>query len=314
MPAPGSSGSCHSVSASTACMSRGRARARSPIDGPRHDRVDGRLVELEFDPVQGEVGLGFGKRRALGLEEDRSQVVCAKRIERTDGREPAHELFAEPIADKVLGRQIFGDDPPGSVLPPSPRGAEAKARPFLQASLGDPLDAFEGTGRDDEQAPRVEAIGRVVPLNRHVRSVEEREQIHLRTVAADVETKNIVVALELVDFIEQDDPALGTLDVTPSRLQELGQDVFGLLADVATLHQCRRGDVHERDPEEPPRALIKSVLPTPVGPISSTRPGRGGTPLSVAADSSRKWRYNAAATARVALVWPTTCRPASAII
>ena len=125
--------------------------------------------------MQGVVGLGLGERRASGLQEDLSQVAGVQRIERTDDREPAHELLAQAVAHEVIGGHVLGDEPLGCDLPQRPRGSEAEARPFLQASLDDAVDALERPRRDDEQAPRVEAMGLVVPMNRYVRPVEERE-------------------------------------------------------------------------------------------------------------------------------------------
>ena len=66
-------------------------------------------------------------------------------------------------------------------------------------------------------------------MNRHVRPVEEREQIDLGGITADVKTNNVIVALELVDLIQQDDPMLGTVDVVAGRVKSWDRRSSGFL-------------------------------------------------------------------------------------
>jgi len=53
------------------------------------------------------------------------------------------------------------------------------------------------------------------------------------------ETSRVFTA-DLVDFVDIDDAALGTLDVEIGRLQQLENDVLDVLADIARFRQGRR--------------------------------------------------------------------------
>ena len=60
----------------------------------------------------------------------------------------------------------------------------------------------------------------------------------------------LVLAADLVDFVDVDDPLLALLDVAAGRLQQLEDDVLDVLADVAGLGQRRRVDDREGDREQ----------------------------------------------------------------
>ncbi len=54
------------------------------------------------------------------------------------------------------------------------------------------------------------------------------------------------------------------------RLQEAENDIFHILADIASLGQCRRIGNRKRNVENRARGPAISVLPEPVGPMSMT--------------------------------------------
>ncbi len=60
----------------------------------------------------------------------------------------------------------------------------------------------------------------------------------------------LVLAADLVDLVDVDDPLLALLDVAARRLQQLEDDVLDVLADVARLGEGRGVDNREGDGEE----------------------------------------------------------------
>ena len=71
----------------------------------------------------------------------------------------------------------------------------------------------------------------------------------------------------LVDLVDVDDAALGTLDVVVTRLQQLEDDVLDVLADVASFGERRRIGDGEGTSRTRASVCANNVLPEPVGPI-----------------------------------------------
>ena len=121
------------------------------------------------------------------------------------------------------------------------------------------VEPDEGAAADEEDVGRVdleELLVRVLAaaLGRHVgdRAFEDLQQRLLHALARDVagDRRVLVLAADLVDFVDVDDPLLALLDVAAGRLQQLEDDVLDVLADVARLGQRRRVDDGEGDGEE----------------------------------------------------------------
>jgi hypothetical protein len=70
----------------------------------------------------------------------------------------------------------------------------------------------------------------------------------------------LVLAADLVDLVDVDDPLLALLDVAASRLQQLEDDVLDVFADVPRLGQRRRVDDRERDGQELGERLCEERL------------------------------------------------------
>ena len=128
---------------------------------------------------------------------------------------------------------------------------------------GAPLDllveADEGAAADEQDVGRVDLeellVRMLAPaLRRNVgdRAFEDLQQRLLdaftRHVAGD--RRVFVLAADLVDFVDVDDPLLALLDVAAGGLQQLEDDVLDVFADVARLGQRRRVDDREGDGEE----------------------------------------------------------------
>src|SRR5581483_4504470 len=132
-------------------------------------------------------------------------------------------------------------------------------RLLADAALDHLLEADERAAADEEDVGRVdleELLVRVLPaaLRRHVGdgALEDLEQRLLHALAGDVARNRrvLVLAADLVDFVDVDDALLALLDVAAGRLQELEDDVLDVLADIAGFGQRRRVDDGEGDGEE----------------------------------------------------------------
>jgi hypothetical protein len=81
-------------------------------------------------------------------------------------------------------------------------------------------------------------------LRRHVGhgALEDLEEGLLHALARDVAGDGgvLVLARDLVDLVDVDDPFLALLDVAARRLQQLQDDVLDVLADVAGLGEGGR--------------------------------------------------------------------------
>ena len=82
---------------------------------------------------------------------------------------------------------------------------------------------------------------------------------------------------------------LGAVDVATGRVQELGQEVFGLPADIPALNQRRRGSVDERDVQVLGQDLDQQRFAHAGRPGEQGAPGRNDTAPwpSAASNSSR---------------------------
>ncbi len=137
-------------------------------------------------------------------------------------------------------------------------GLEAE-RLLADAPIDLLVEADEGAAADEQDVAGVdleELLVRMLAsaLRRHVgdRALENLQQRLLdaftRHVARDRGV--LVLAADLVDLVDVDDPLLALLDVAARRLQQLEDDVLDVLADVAGLGQRRRVDDREGDREE----------------------------------------------------------------
>ena len=120
-------------------------------------------------------------------------------------------------------------------------GLEAE-RLLAGAPLDDLLEADERAAADEEDVRRVdleELLVRVLAaaLRRHVghRAFQDLQQRLLHPFARDVagDRRVLVLAADLVDFVDIDDALLALLDIAAGRLQQLEDDVLDVLADVA---------------------------------------------------------------------------------
>ena len=79
-------------------------------------------------------------------------------------------------------------------------------------------------------------------------TLEELQETLLHPLATHIPGNGGVVALagELVDLVDEDDPALRQLDVVVGRLQESREDALNVLAHVARLSEYGEYPLHMR--------------------------------------------------------------------
>src|SRR4051794_6234729 len=218
-----------------------------------------RLVgEHELDPVEREEALELLGERVPRLGEDLQQIGLRELVHRAHYRQAADELGDQPVLDEVLGQALLEELGGVLLLAGLDRGGEADAL-VADALLDDLVEVRERAAADEEDVrgvDRQELLVRMLApaLRRHRRGrpLEDLQERLLDALAGHVARDRRVVRLagDLVDLVDVDDPGLGLLDVVVGRLDELQQDVFDVLADVAGLGQRRGVGDREGDVED----------------------------------------------------------------
>src|SRR6185312_6770861 len=147
-------------------------------------------------------------------------------------------------------------------------GFEAQ-RLLAGAALDLLLEPDERAAADEENVRGVdleELLVRVLAaaLGRHVgdSALENLEQRLLHAFAGDIarDRRVLVLAADLVDLVDVDDPLLAFLDVAAGGLEQLQDDVLDILTHVAGLGQRCRVDNREGDREEFGEGLCEQGL------------------------------------------------------
>ena len=179
-------------------------------------------------------------------------------VQRADDRQPADELGDQAVLDQIFGLDLFERRADVAAAHRLDLGLEAQ-RLLADAALDLLVEADERAAADEQDVGRVdleELLVRVLAaaLRRDVgdRAFEDLQQRLLHAFARDVarDRRVLVLAADLVDFVDVDDALLALLDVAAGRLQQLQDDVLDVLADIPGLGQRRRIDDGEGDGEE----------------------------------------------------------------
>ncbi len=120
----------------------------------------------------------------------------------------------------------------------------------------------QNIGGVDLQELLLRMLAAALRRNRGHRAFHDLEQRLLHALARDVPGDRRVVGLaaDLVDLVDIDDAALRALDIVVGRLQQLQDDVFDVLADVAGFGQRRRIRHGEGNVEDPRQRLRQQRL------------------------------------------------------
>ena len=179
-------------------------------------------------------------------------------VQRADDGETADELGDEAVLDEIFRLHLFERRADLALRQRLDVGLEAE-RLLAGAALDLLVEADEGAAADEQDVGGVdleELLVRVLAaaLRRDVgdRAFQDLQQRLLDALARHVARDRgvLVLAADLVDFVDVDDALLALLDVAPGRLQQLEDDVLDVLADVAGLGQRRRVDDGEGDREQ----------------------------------------------------------------
>ena len=192
------------------------------------------------------------------LRQDLDERRLVELVQRADDRQPADELGDQAVLDQILRLELLERRADVAAAQRLHVGLEAE-RLLADAPLDLLVEADERAAADEQDVGRVdleELLVRVLAaaLRRHVgdRAFENLQQRLLDAFARHVagDRRVLVLAADLVDLVDVDDPLLALLDVAAGGLQQLEDDVLDVLADVARLGQRRRVDDREGDREQ----------------------------------------------------------------
>src|SRR5216684_3866701 len=229
--------------------------ARHGLAGNRPVRV---VAELQPHVLEFEQTLVLFHNCVLGARQNLHQRVFVQLLEHSHNWEAPDKLGDQSKLDQVF-RLRFRDE-----FKVSQRGyarfglrifSHAEAESLLaDAPSNDFLQADEGAAANEEDVRGIdgrEFLMRMLAatLRRHVRNrpFQNLEQRLLHAFARHVARDRgvLVLASDLVDFVDVDDTGLGAAHIAFGRLQKFKNDVLDVLADVTGLGQ--RGRVHDRE-------------------------------------------------------------------
>src|SRR5438477_3573131 len=229
------------------------ACADPPFERRLRDRLERVVGEAELHVLVLEQLHVLPRDRVARLREDLDERRLVELVQRADDRQAADELGDEPVLDQVLRLELLQRGADVAAAQRFHVGLEAE-RLLADAPLDLLVEADEGATADEEDVARVdleELLVRVLAsaLRRHVRdgAFEDLQERLLDAFARHVARDRgvLVLAADLVDLVDVDDPLLALLDVAAGGLQQLEDDVLDVLADVAGFGERRR--VHDRE-------------------------------------------------------------------
>ena len=187
-----------------------------------------------------------------GLGEDLDQGGFVELVEDAHDGQAADKLGNEAELDEVLGLGLaeelgvaLGADGDGCLGLAFGVGFEAEGL-LADAAADDLLDADEGSAADEEDVGGVNSgkflvrmLAAALRWNVGDGALEDLEQGLLDAFAGDIAGDGgvLVLAADLVDFVDVDDAGLGAGYVAVGGLEQLEDDVLDVFADVAGLGQ-----------------------------------------------------------------------------
>src|SRR6185436_14490378 len=222
------------------------------------DRLERIIREAQLHVLVLEQLLILTRDGVTRLRQDLNQGGLVEFVQRADDRQAADEFGYEAVLDEVFRLEHLERRANVAVRDRLDVGFEAEG-----LLAGAPVDLLVET--DERPAADEQDIGGIdleeflvrmlaAALRRHVGdgAFEDLQQRLLNTLAGHIARDRgiLILAADLVDFIDVDDALLALLDVAARGLQQLQNDVFDVLADVACLGQRRRIDYGERNREK----------------------------------------------------------------
>src|SRR5580704_1414396 len=229
--------------------------------------LEGVVREAQLHVFVFEEPLILARNRVPGLRQNLDERRLVKFVQRAHDRQPADELRNQPVLDQILGLHVL--DEGARLLDLALHvGLEAE-RLLAHAPRNLLVEADERAAADEQDVGGVDLeeflVGVLAPtLRRDVRhrAFQDLQEGLLDALARHVarDRRVLVLAADLVDLVDVDDALLRLLDVAPGRLQQLEDDVFDVLPDVAGLRQRRRVHDREGDREEAGQGLGEERL------------------------------------------------------
>src|SRR5262249_41773276 len=216
------------------------ASADLPVERRFGNRLERIVGEPELDVLVLEQLHVLPRDGVTRLREDLDERGLVELVERADHRQPPPELRDEAVLDEVRRLELL------ERRPDIARANRLDVRLEPQGLLARPpldllVETHERTTADEEDVGRIDLeeflVGMLAPtLRRDVRdrTFEDLQQRLLDALSRHVpsDRRVLVLAADLVDFVDVDDPLLALLDVAARRLQQLQNDVLDILADV----------------------------------------------------------------------------------
>src|SRR5579875_171739 len=241
------------------------------------DRPQRTLGESQFDILIFEQPLVLANKSILRLGQNFNQRLLIQVAQDADYGQSSHKLRNQSVANQIDRLDLFqqldiaasGQGLLGFFGNVEPQGLLSDA-PFD--------DFFEADERPTADEKNIRRINRgkflmgVLPsaLWRNVSysSFQDLEQRLLNAFAGNItrDRRVFVLAGDLIDFVDINDPLLRPLDVALSVLKELQDDVFDVLTDVAGLGQRRGVNNGERNLQQPRQGLCQERLAGSRGP------------------------------------------------
>src|SRR5712692_2558810 len=249
-----------------------RAQAPGPglsRQGFLGDRLQRLGTHFQIHSLHAEQPLILLDESVLRLGQYLDQGLLVEFHERRHDRKPPDELRYQPVLDEVFrldGAQNLADVL--AVLQASHVRTEADAALF-GAAADDLFQAVERSPADEQDVRGVHLYEVLVgmlaaALRRHRRDrpLDQLEQRLLHAFAGNVPGDRRVIGLarNLVDLVDIDDAALRLVDVVVAVLEQLLDDVFHVLADVARLGERGRIGDHERNVQQARHRLREQRL------------------------------------------------------
>src|SRR6185437_11276713 len=228
------------------------ARAYLALQGKIRDRLERIVGKAQAHVLKFKKPLILAHERVLGFGEDAHQRGLIQIAEHTDDRQAADKFRNQTVANQVGGLSLFKDFD----IAARGRGRlriRVEAKGLLpHPALDNLLESDECPAADEQDVRgihRRELLVRVLApaLRRHVghSALEDFQEGLLHAFAGNIAGDGRVFVLlgNFINFVYVYDSLLGLLDVSIGRLQELEDDIFHVLADVAGFGE--RGGVHD---------------------------------------------------------------------
>src|SRR5262245_44055944 len=244
-------------------------RADFALTGLARHRAVSLFGEAQFDAVPLELFLILPGQRVLRLSQNFDHGRFVQFMQSADDGKAADEFRDQAVSDQILGLNLLKQLRIGARLM---HRADVGMKPhaFLaDAPLNHPVKADESAAAYKQDVRRVYEVEFLVRMFTPAlrgdvgdRAFENLEQRLLHAFAGNVAGDRgiFVLAADLVYLVDVDDALLRAFDVAVGRLQQLQDDVFHVLSDVAGLGERRGVDDGERDFEHPRQGLREQRL------------------------------------------------------